>query len=99
MKAEVIYREAVLWDKPGGNHHKAFLHLGDEIEICEGWSYSERKWKDKRFLKACAKGKIGYIYVGAITPLKEKSNATDNSNKKESWNEEDWFAKAAAVDM
>lgn len=70
-KAVVLHREAVLWKKPGGVHHIKILHFGDAVEVLEGYKYSERRWKDKRFIKAVSGGRIGFINASAITPLKE----------------------------
>lgn len=82
MKAKVIYREAVLWDKPGGVRYKEILKQGQIIEVTEGWDYSTRTWKDKRFVKAIGKSHLGYINVNCITPLKENEYA-DNTSKEE----------------
>ena len=99
MRAKVIYRDVVLWDEPGGVHHKAFLHLGDEVEVIGGWEYKDRQWEDKRFLKVRAKGRTGYLLASAITPYKEKTNASNNCNKEKSWDEKSWYSKAIAIDI
>lgn len=51
QKATVRYDRVVMWEKQGGNHYVTFLSKGDEVEVLVGWAYSERTWKDKRYLK------------------------------------------------
>lgn len=74
MKAKILWREVVMWDKPNGVRHKTILHAGDEIEVTDGWRYEDRKWEDKRFVRAVAKGKVGFVLASTITPIKETTN-------------------------
>ena len=49
--ATIRYQEVVMWKKPGGHHHVKILHKGDKVEVLQGWSFDERTWKDKRYVK------------------------------------------------
>lgn len=70
-KAKVDWARIVLWDKPGGTHHKAFLMKNDEVMVLQGWEYENRPWKDKSFVKAQdEKGHIGYCLAAALKPTK-----------------------------
>jgi hypothetical protein len=71
--------------------------MGDEIEVLDGWNYESRTWKDKRFLKAQAKGKIGYILASAITPPRRVKHATDNQTQDRPENKEGWHLENNTV--
>lgn len=73
MKMRVCYDRVVLWDKPGGTRYVTFLYKGDIVEILEGYSYDERTWEDKRFIKVKSpKGYVGFVLANAIADLKSK---------------------------
>ena len=67
MIATVRYDTVVMWERPGDTHYVTFLKKGDTVEILVGWKYSERTWKDKRYLKVLAKHKIGYVLAESLT--------------------------------
>lgn len=67
MTATVRYQEVVMWKKPGGHHHVKILHKGDKVEVLQGWSFDERTWKDKRYVKVEQGGRIGYILAEALS--------------------------------
>jgi hypothetical protein len=67
MIATIRYQEVVMWKKPGGHHHIKILHKGDKVDVLQGWSFNERTWKDKRYVKVERGGRIGYILAEALT--------------------------------
>jgi hypothetical protein len=67
MIATIRYQEVVMWKKPGGHHHVKILHKGDKVDVLQGWSFNERTWKDKRYVKVERGGRIGYILAEALT--------------------------------
>lgn len=81
IKATVRYDKVVMWDKPGGNHYVTFLSKGDEVEVLVGWVYSERTWKDKRYLKVMAKQRIGYVLAESLTTSKVNTEPFDYENE------------------
>lgn len=64
--AVIRYHEAVMWKKPGGNHHAKILHKGDTVEVIQGWRYDERTWNDKRYVKVAKDCQIGYVLAEAL---------------------------------
>lgn len=56
-----------MWKKPGGHHHVKILRKGDKVEILQGWSFDERTWKDKRYIKVMKDSLIGYILAEALS--------------------------------
>lgn len=97
MKAQVIYRETVIWKEPGGTHHKAIVHFGDILDVIEGWEYNSRTWKDKRFVKVLFGNTIGFVSVNAISPYKENDHVTNHSNKKRPIGEESWDLEGNSI--
>jgi hypothetical protein len=81
MKAKILWREIVMWDEPGGVRYKAILHMGDIVEVIDGWRYNDRTWQDKRFVKLIAKNKIGYVRADTLSQVKETTdeNCSDKS--------------------
>lgn len=67
MTATIRYQEVVMWKKPGGHHHVKILRKGDKVEILQGWSFDERTWKDKRYVKVMKDSLIGYILAEALS--------------------------------
>lgn len=82
MKAKILWREIVMWDEPGGVRYKTILHMGDIVEVIDGWRYNDRTWQDKRFVKVIAKNKIGYVRADALSQVKETTNE-NRSDKSE----------------
>lgn len=82
MKAKILWREIVMWDEPGGVRYKAILHMGDIVEVVDGWRYNDRTWQDKRFVKVIAKNKIGYVRADVLSQVKETTNE-NRSDKSE----------------
>lgn len=73
-KAKVIYDRLVVFKEPGGTSYITLLHKGDVVTIVKGESYSDRDWKDKRFMQIMTSdGKIGYIAACAVTLKKGES--------------------------
>lgn len=64
--AVIRYHEAVMWKKPGGNHHVKILHKGDTVEVVQGWRYDERAWNDKRYVKVSKNCQVGYVLAEAL---------------------------------
>lgn len=64
--AVIRYHEAVMWKKPGGNHHAKILHKGDTVEVIQGWRYDKRTWNDKRYVKVAKDCQIGYVLAEAL---------------------------------
>lgn len=56
-----------MWKKPGGHHHVKILRKGDKVEILQGWSFDERTWKDKRYVKVMKDSLIGYVLAEALS--------------------------------
>ena len=56
-----------MWKKPGGHRHVKILHKGDKVDILQGWSFDERTWKDKRYVKVAKDCLIGYILAEALS--------------------------------
>lgn len=67
MTATIRYQEVVMWKKPGGHHHVKILHKGDKVDVLQGWSFDERTWKDKRYVKVAKDCLIGYILAEALS--------------------------------
>lgn len=67
MTATIRYQEVVMWKKPGGHHHVKILRKGDKVEILQGWSFDERTWKDKRYVKVMKDSLIGYVLAEALS--------------------------------
>lgn len=65
--ATIRYQEVVMWKKPGGHHHAKILHKGDKVDVLQGWSFNERTWKDKRYVKVMKDSSIGYILAEALS--------------------------------
>lgn len=65
--AIIRYQEVVMWKKPGGHHHVKILHKGDKVEVLQGWSFNERTWKDKRYVKVAKDCSIGYVLAEALS--------------------------------
>lgn len=97
MKAQVIYRETVLWNSPGGTRYKDIAHFGDIVEVVEGWEYKSRTWKDKRFVKVIYGNKMGFINVNALSPYKENDNVTNHNDKKRPFSEESWDLEGNSI--
>lgn len=70
-----------MWKKPGGHHHVKILHKGDKVEVLQGWSFNERTWKDKRYLKVMAKQRIGYVLAESLTTSKVNTKPFDYENE------------------
>ena len=88
MGAVVLWERLTMWKEPGGSHYVSFLKRGDIIEIAEGYSYSERPWKDKRFIKVYGNGAVGFVLASAIK-IKENSNEKNRTDSADPSNEED----------
>jgi hypothetical protein len=73
--ATIRYQEVVMWKKPGGHHHVKILHKGDKVEVLQGWSFDERTWKDKRYVKVAKDCLIGYILAEALSDHDIKSES------------------------
>lgn len=67
MTATVRYQEVVMWKKPGGYHHVKILRKGDKVDVLQGWSFDERTWKDKRYIKVMKDSLIGYVLAEALS--------------------------------
>lgn len=67
IKATVRYQEVVMWKKPGGYHHVKILRKGDKVDVLQGWSFDERTWKDKRYIKVMKDSLIGYVLAEALS--------------------------------
>lgn len=70
--AYIRYDHIVMWKKPGGHHHVKLLKKGEEVSILGGWRYSERTWKDKRYVKAMAGCSIGYVLASSLSDSEVK---------------------------
>lgn len=91
MKMRVCYDRVVLWDKPGGTRYVTFLYKGDIVEVIEGYSYEERNWDDKKFMKIQSpKGYVGFVLASALGDLNSKwkgwpvHEETDNGKEESS---------------
>lgn len=74
MKAKVIFDKLVVFTTPGGVHYVTWMDKGDICFITEGYEYSERPWKDKRFCKVVTPtGEVGFCAIAGLTPIKENS--------------------------
>lgn len=56
-----------MWKKPGGYHHVKILRKGDKVDVLQGWSFDERTWKDKRYIKVMKDSLIGYVLAEALS--------------------------------
>ena len=56
-----------MWKKPGGHHHVKILHKGNKVDVLQGWSFDERTWKDKRYVKVMKDSLIGYVLAEALS--------------------------------
>lgn len=56
-----------MWRKPGGHHHVKILRKGDKVDVLQGWSFDERTWKDKRYIKVMKDSLIGYVLAEALS--------------------------------
>lgn len=81
QKATIRYDKVVMWKKPGGIRYVTFLKKGDNVDILVGWKYSERTWKDKRYLKVRAKQQTGYVLAEALTTSCVNTKPFDYENE------------------
>lgn len=83
MIATIRYQEVVMWKKPGGHHHVKILHKGDKVDVLQGWSFNERTWKDKRYVKVERGGQTGYVLAEALADHDIRTDSYDRTEENE----------------
>lgn len=72
IKAKILDARVVMYEKPGSTHYVGFLFKGDLVWITDGYSYEDRPWNPKYFVKVKdTKGREGFIASSAISLVKE----------------------------
>lgn len=87
INATIRYDKVVMWKKPGGIRYVTFLKKGDNVDILVGWKYSERTWKDKRYLKVRHNDDVGYILAESLTTSYVNTKPFDYRNENGLWEE------------